>query len=436
MLAYQPNLRSASMSLETDSKQLVEAGLFGPNFLRPAYDSFCFANLPGFIESTILGKTARANLPSAVTAALGLYDHVVFIFFDAFGWESFERFRGSEELFKTIDRNGLTMESTAQFPSTTAVHVTTEITGQPFYQHGICGWDYFEPRVGRMIKPLRFAFSEDSDPDTLSKAGHTPERVLPQGQFMSELKDAGVTVRRYGPAACFPSPFSSAYTDSDCVHGYTDFSAGIQQAVTDLSNIKTKSYQYIYVDLYDTACHHHGVGSNEADKVALDIIGEIYKLIKSPWMPKTLLVLSADHGHMATQSDKAIAINEVLPNLHTMLKLDTNNHPIRFSGARRHLFLHPKPECQAELTTLLTEKLDGAATVMNLEQLSSAGLLGPKSISNTVAERLGQIAILPHEGFSVYWNEPPLFEFGPLSSHGGASRQEMETPLLMMPFGR
>jgi hypothetical protein len=128
-------------------------------------------------------------------------------------------------------------------------------------------------------------------------------------------------------------------------------------------------------------------------------------------------------------------VNNLIPGLREMLKIGSDGEPIRFSGGPRSLFLHPKAECQSSLLDELQEKLSGAATVMSIRDLGEAGFFGPKPISDSFAQRLGSIALMPHDGYSVYWEELPAFEPGSLSSHGGASRQEMETPLLLLSLG-
>ena len=145
-------------SFEDVSSAAVRACTISSEIVRAAYDSFCFAHLPGFRESVLFGETSRISFPKELQSAVGRFDHVVFFFFDAFGWRSFERFRESSPFLRAVDQRGLVLKTTSQFPSTTAVHVTTEVTGRPFFEHAVCGWDYFEPKVGRMIKPLRFSF--------------------------------------------------------------------------------------------------------------------------------------------------------------------------------------------------------------------------------------------------------------------------------------
>jgi hypothetical protein len=421
-------------NLERLSTAAVDACKFGPGFVRPAYENFCFSRLPGFFEHTLLGSTERANFPQAVLSAIERFDHIIFVFVDAFGWQTFERFRDSAPFLREVDRHGAVLKTTSQFPSTTATHVTTAFTGLAAYEHEICGFDYFEPRVGRMIRPLRFAFS-DENPDSLRTAGYSPAEVLPDSLMIPRLRSNDVMLRFFGPEAFFPSSFNSNYAPSEVLQGFDSFSHGIERARFMVGGSPRTSYQSVYTETYDSTCHKWGVAADQSDQAARDILRALERFLQWSGLPRTLLVISADHGHISDIQGGGIPINKVVPDITSMLKRDVRGSPIRFSGGLRHLCLHPRPECEQHLLGLLRERLAGAATVMTVPELEHAGLLGPGKVKDSFISRLGTIGILPHAGYSVYWDEAPRFTYGDRSHHGGASAQEMETPLLLLPLG-
>jgi len=422
-------------TLESLSAAAVDSCSFGSGFVRPAYENFCFSRLPGFFEHTLLGSTERGALPKEVLATTGHYDHVIFVFIDAFGWRSFERFRDSSLFLREIDRHGTVLKTTSQFPSTTVTHVTTGFTGLAAYEHEICGFDYYEPRLGRMIRPLRFAFS-DEGPDSLRTSGLPAVEILPQSLMIPNLQENDVSLRFLGPASFFPSSFNSSYASGSLLAGFDCFARGIESAKELAAARPFKSFQSLYIDRYDSTCHAVGVGAPLSDKVALDILKDLERFLRWNGLPRTLLVVSADHGHMGVDPACCLAVNtHIVPDLASMLQRDVRGVPIRFSGGLRHLFLHPKPECYDYLLATLREKLAGAATVLSIPEAASAGLLGPNDVKESYKARLGSIGILPHAGYAVLWDEPTLFKNTDVSAHGGASPDEMETPLLLLPLG-
>ena len=78
-------------------------------FVKPRYDSGGFAGIPArILEHCVSGQ----------------YDAVVLFLVDGFGWRFFEKFQGMPFL-RRLTRSGTVEKLTAQFPSTTAAHVTT-----------------------------------------------------------------------------------------------------------------------------------------------------------------------------------------------------------------------------------------------------------------------------------------------------------------------
>uniref|UniRef100_UPI00249358A1 hypothetical protein n=1 Tax=Azonexus hydrophilus TaxID=418702 RepID=UPI00249358A1 len=77
--------------LNDASIQAVNAAGWRDAFIRPLYDSYCFANLPATVYRALTGEGAP-GLPDDVFGDLPRrYDAVVLFFVDGFGWRYFER---------------------------------------------------------------------------------------------------------------------------------------------------------------------------------------------------------------------------------------------------------------------------------------------------------------------------------------------------------
>ena len=419
---------------ERHSKECVKNARLPGGHVLPLYGSYCFSSLPGLIEKTLLGSTA-GDCPSWLSAkGMGEFNRIVFVFFDAFGWESFVRFKDTSSALKRFSTDGLVLQSTSQFPSTTAAHVTTALSGKSAYQHEVCGWDYYEPRAGRVIRPLKFSDSAIDEPHSLTSFGLSPQSVLPSGDFVQNLSRGGCAVQLHGPAAYFPSEFSDVYASRSMVKGYSTVEEGFSNIAERLRSSVEPAYHYLYIDLYDSICHKEGVGSPSADLIAEEVLTRLARFIERGGHGKTLLIVSADHGQIADQDGCSLKLQDVFPTIDRFLKRDYSGNVIRFSGGARYLFLHVIEEAVAPVVSELREKLHGAALILTIEELSSLGFLGPKPLRESYKERLGTVAILPEPGYTVRWYEPPLFDKSEYSGHGGVSPQEMETPLLILPF--
>jgi hypothetical protein len=68
----------------------------------------------------------------------------------------------------------------AQFPSTTALQMTTLHTGQAVGAHGIYEWHVYEPLLDRVICPVSFSYAGDEGRETPTSpsANVSPTRTM------------------------------------------------------------------------------------------------------------------------------------------------------------------------------------------------------------------------------------------------------------------
>ena len=113
--------------LNADSLQALAKTPWGPSFVRPLYEGYAFSQIPSTVNK-LLGKAAQGGLPrEAVGGSWGPYDAVVLFLLDGFGWEFFETYRSSYPFLNRLYEQGVVSKISAQFPSTTAAHVTSSI---------------------------------------------------------------------------------------------------------------------------------------------------------------------------------------------------------------------------------------------------------------------------------------------------------------------
>jgi len=195
--------------LNSTSVTAVNGSKFSQRFVKPRYDSYCFANIPQTISYLLTGQKG-ATLPGDVFGTLPQrYDKVVFFFIDAFGWKLFERHAEKFAFLKTILAEGVASKLTSQFPSTTAAHVTCIHTGLNVGQSGVYEWSYYEPLVKEVISPLLFSFAGDKYArDTIKRAGIPATHFFPQQTFYEQLQAQGVQSHILQYQAYTPSTYS------------------------------------------------------------------------------------------------------------------------------------------------------------------------------------------------------------------------------------
>jgi predicted AlkP superfamily pyrophosphatase or phosphodiesterase len=410
-------------------------------FRRPAYDSYCFSRIPATIERLLGQEPTGVPLPEPVLGGLpGEYDTVVLLFIDAFGWAFWDRFADQMDLLKVIAREGVATRLTSQFPSTTAAHITCIHSGQAVAQSGVYEWTYYDPGVGAMISPLPFTFAGDPRREALATAGITPDRVLPPGSTLYDRFTA-----RGVDSFVFQK---SSYVHSTCseylCRGVTQLLGydTLPEALTLLADhlISTgasKRYYFLYVDSLDHHGHKHGPHSDcfaaELDSILMAAERYLVNRVRGK-VKNTLLFVTADHGQVRTDLNPPVYVNEAIPELTRWLQTAPDGSLIKFGGSPRDLFLYVRPEYLTEAAGRLSTLLEGKAEVWPVEDLIREGLFGPE-ISQRFRDRVGNLAVLPYEEYTVFWHEGDKFKFDKRGHHGGLMPAEMDTGAYLLPLG-
>ena len=144
-----------------------------------------------------------------------------------------------------------------------------------------------------------------------------------------------------------------------------------------------------------------------------------------------LFILTSDHGQIALDPKKNIYLNLEFPEMEKYIKKSRNYNLLVPAGSPRDMFLYIEDEMLDEALDFLQDKLYKKAMVYKTSYLIKNGYFGRKKMSKALQSRLGNLAILPLENWTVWWYEKAVFEVGTSGHHGGLSSDEMEIPLLV-----
>ncbi|MFR5171767.1 MAG: alkaline phosphatase family protein, partial [Clostridium paraputrificum] len=137
-----------------------------------------------------------------------------------------------------------------------------------------------------------------------------------------------------------------------------------------------------------------------------------------------------DHGQMEIK-DK-IYLNELIPNIEEYMIKDSKGKSIVPVGYNRDMFLYIKEEFETYVYQFLKEKLKDKGEIYLVKDLIDKGIfINP---SETFLSRVGNIVIIPYDGYGVWWYEKGKYEISLKGSHGGLTKDEMEIPLLIYNF--
>jgi hypothetical protein len=421
--------------LNSSSLNAVNGAKFSQRFVKPLYDSYCFAALPKTIEFLLTGE-GQSALPSDTFGSLPTsYNKVILILFDAFGWRFFERYAEKYELLQTILKHGVVSKMTSQFPSTTAAHVTCMHTGLDVGQSGVYEWNYYEPLVDEVITPLNFAYAGDKERDTLKRARIPAEAFFPRQTIYQKLQTRGIASYAFQHEAYTPSTFSNIVYKGATIIPYKRLSEALTHlAELVIADAAPIAYYFLYFDRIDTICHTYGPNSQQFEETVAASLRALEELFYKSLIGKvehTLLILTADHGQVEVDPGRTYYLNKQIVDIEQYLQTNRRGKPLVPAGSARDMFLHVKEELLDKAVASLKKHLGGRAEVYRTQDLVAQRFFGSAQPSREFMTRVGNVVILPYQYESAWWYEEGKFEMHFLGHHGGLTPEEMEIPLLL-----
>ncbi|HSH81438.1 MAG TPA: alkaline phosphatase family protein [Herpetosiphonaceae bacterium] len=421
-----------------ESLAAVARAGWGEHFVRPIYDTYGFARIPQTLRY-LLTDDNRKGVPFGPGDALyDKYDTVILFFVDALGWRFFEQYAAEHPFLRRIAADGLVCKLMSQFPSTTAAHVTAIHTGLPVGQSGVYEWFYYEPRLDALIAPLLFSYAGEHERGTLARTGVSPSDLFPTQTLYQELRDAGVHSYVFQDRNYAFSPYTATVTDGAKVVPYTT----LPEALVTLEQLravqKERAYYFLYYDKIDSICHLYGPDSAHVAaeiKAFLQIMEQMLHPSLQRTARRTLFLLTADHAQTTMDPKATIYLDRAIPEARRWMETNRDGRPLVPAGSARDMFLHVKPEYLDEAAATLGERLAGKAEVHRVSDLIDLGFFGPLPLCAIFMQRVGNLVILPYSGESVWWHDQGRFEQYFHGSHGGLTRDEMETLLVAHPYG-
>lgn len=421
------------------SLEAVASSVFDGYFCKPLYTSYCFSSIPATIKTLFNpSQLEKGRLPPE-TILNKEYEHVILFLLDGFGWSFFKQYEEKYPFLKRIKEQGIVNQLTAQFPSTTAAHVTCINTGLTPGQSGIYEWFYYEPQVDCVIAPLLFSFARDKKLGTLHEAlqelGVKAQDLFPKHTLYQDLEEQSVHSYVFLEKSIASSPYSQAMCAGAKLSPYSHLKDGLEELVNIQKKEKgKKTYFYFYFGNIDSAGHRHGIHSSEFEAEIEACFQQLEEHFYQCQLHdhRTALLLVADHGMTTIDPHATFYLNKELPECTQWLKRNRSGELIVPAGSCRDFFLHVEEAFLEEAKRRLEEILAGKAVVYRIEELIRAGFFGAETPSSAFLERVGNLVILPLGTHCVWWYEKHHFDVHFHAMHGGLSREEMEIPFLFL----
>ncbi|MGL4773495.1 MAG: alkaline phosphatase family protein [Clostridium sp.] len=403
-------------------------------FTIPLYNSYCFSNIFGSIKS-IFNIKAEKELPRDVFGDKEIESNkVVFFLVDAFGWSFYERYKNKSKALKIFEEEGVVSKITSQFPSTTTAHVTTALTGMPVYEHGLYEWFYYEPAADDIITAFLYKSARKKELGSLEETVKSPHDFIPRENYFEALAKYGVKNKIYQPSCINGSIYTKTTTKGATLNGYEDYSDLFDNLQKDLIANSDKEYYYVYLPEIDAVAHEKGNDTKEFDDIMIKFLNYMEEFINrgKEVFKDTTIIITADHGQINTDLNDKNYLNIDMPEIEEYIVKNSKGELMCPAGYCRDLFLHVKEEPLEKVKALIKDKYSEKVEVFTFDELLSLGLFGESS--KRLKERVGNLIVLPKGENNIWWYEEGVFDTSLRGVHGGASKEEMEIPLIVYKF--
>ena len=395
--------------------------------LYPAYEAYCFGNVPGTLTSALGEPTGTRRLPGDVYDGVdGVavnddrdVDCVVVFLVDGFGLAQWHEHR-DHPVVAGVEASTTVTPLTSVFPSETAAAITTFNTGAYPVEHGVLGWNVYDPGLDASFLGLGFDGKAGAPVDEYD----APDAYAVDPLYPT-LADAGVESQLVAPFPCQYAGATGYEYDGADVSSVVD---ATEAAVRDASD---PSYVYVYLPQVDHEGHATGTQSSEYADVVDDTwraVGDAVAATRDAVDADDdmLVAFAADHGHVDTDPERNVDLTEYPTVVDGLERYDVDDGPVYRSGSPRNVELHVRDDATADVRRVLED--DVGAFVLDDETLLDRELFGDGPVAPETECRVGDLVALHPELGVWFGGDVEEAELRVHGMHGGLHPDEMLVP--------
>ncbi|MBQ0001519.1 MAG: alkaline phosphatase family protein [Clostridiales bacterium] len=354
----------------------------------------CLANLPNSVMKYFGMEPVGDTLPLADRFLNKKYKNVVVFLLDGLGTcilnrnlpeDSFLR-RHFVESFPTV------------FPPTTVAATTAAMSGRQPIETAWLGWDCYFPQIDKNVTVF-----QNVEQDTENDLGEESVawKYIPYEYVVDKMCKAG-------KQAYNSMPFLDPCPE--------DFQA-VCQRITDLCNEEGQKYIYAYWDEPDGTMHDYGCYSDEAKEVIRELDAGLEKMCAQ--LPDTLLIVTADHGHMQGRNACIEDYPEIMDCLVRMPSIEPRALNLYIKEGKKEQFEKSFKEAFGDDFLLLTK-----------EEVYESQLFGTGEKHALVDPMIGDYLAIAVSDLSIFNNYEEKAKFRGV--HAGYTEDEMFIPFIVI----
>ena len=362
--------------------------------ILPDYTN-CIANLANSILVEFgVKEEGRETLKVLEPYLAKGYENIVVILLDGMG---------KCILDKNLEKDGffnlhLKSSYSSVFPPTTVAATTSIMSGLNPCQHGWLGWDCYYPQIDKNVTVF------------LNTEAGTKE---PAADYNVAWKYCGYEsvvskIKANGGDAYEVTPFAEPFPD--------DFEKICEQ-IKSLCKKPGKKYIYSYWNEPDHIMHEKGCYGAEAKQTVQAFEKRVQQLCDE--LEKTLIIVTADHGHM---DSKGVSITDY-PSITECLVRMPSIEP-------RALNLFVKEEKKEQFESEFKKEFGEKFLLWTKEQILESKIFGTGTVHPKFEEMVGDYLAIAIDDLSIYNTREEAESF--VGVHAGLTEDEMIIPLIII----
>lgn len=322
------------------------------------------------------------------------YENVVVILLDGMGKCIIQ---------KNLDKDGffnshLAGNYSSVFPPTTVAATTSMANGLMPSEHSWLGWDCYYPQIDKNVAVF---LNQESGTEQPAADYNVAWTYCGYESVVSKIRANG----------------GSAYEVAPFVEPFPDSFEQICQQIRDLCKQPGKKYIYGYWNEPDHIMHQQGCYGEAAKQTVRDLEEQVCLLCEE--LKNTLVIVTADHGHMDSEGVALVDYPKIMECLVRMPSIEP-----------RALNLFVKEGKGEQLECEFRKEFGDKFLLLTKEQVLERKLFGSGKEHPNFRKMLGDYLAVAIDDLSIYNTREEADYF--VGVHAGLTEDEMQIPLIII----